>query len=101
NEDGTIDVTVTVKPKQIDEGADVMALLDVSQKMTKENFDKAKEQIKKMVTTLTGEPTDGKENHNRRNSVRLMTFYRKVNEPIELTAENVDKTLDEVWKKAK
>lgn len=54
-----------------------------------------------MVTTLTGEPTDGKENHNRRNSVRLMTFYRKVNEPIELTAENVDKTLDEVWKKAK
>ncbi|HFP5872688.1 TPA: serum opacification factor [Streptococcus pyogenes] len=101
NEDGTIDVTVTVKPKQIDEGADVMALLDVSQKMTKENFDKAKEQIKKMVTTLTGEPTDGKKNHNRRNSVRLMTFYRKVNEPIELTAENVDKTLDEVWKKAK
>lgn len=47
NEDGTIDVTVTVKPKQIDEGADVMALLDVSKKMTQENFDKAKEQIKK------------------------------------------------------
>nr|AAD26900.1 serum opacity factor [Streptococcus pyogenes] len=102
NEDGLLMFTGNgLKPKQIDEGADVMALLDVSQKMTKENFDKAKEQIKKMVTTLTGEPTDGKENHNRRNSVRLMTFYRKVNEPIELTAENVDKTLDEVWKKAK
>ncbi|HES6343439.1 TPA: fibronectin binding protein [Streptococcus pyogenes] len=101
NEDGTIDVTVTVKPKQIDEGADVMALLDVSQKMTQENFDKAKEQIKKMVTTLTSEPTDGKENHNRRNSVRLMTFYRKVSDPIELTTKNVEAKLDEVWKKAK
>ncbi|HHJ8423395.1 TPA: serum opacification factor [Streptococcus pyogenes] len=102
NEDGTIDVTVTVKPKQIDEGADVMALLDVSQKMTKENFDKAKEQIKKMVTTLTSKTASGEqENHNRRNSVRLITFYRKVNEPIELTAENVEAKLKEVWEQAK
>ncbi|VGV93939.1 serum opacification factor [Streptococcus pyogenes] len=101
NGDGTLDVTLKVMPKQIDEGADVMALLDVSQKMTKENFDKAKEQIKKMVTTLTGEPTDGKENHNRRNSVRLMTFYRKVSDPIELTTKNVDTKLKEVWDQAK
>ncbi|HEQ0690000.1 TPA: fibronectin binding protein [Streptococcus pyogenes] len=101
NGDGTLDVTLKVTPKQIDEGADVMALLDVSQKMTKENFDKAKEQIKKMVTTLTGEPTDGKENHNRRNSVRLMTFYRKVSDPIELTTKNVDAKLKEVWDQAK
>ncbi|VHD55295.1 serum opacity factor [Streptococcus pyogenes] len=102
NSDGTIDVTVTVKPKQIDEGADVMALLDVSQKMTKENFDKAKEQIKKMVTTLTSKTASGEqENHNRRNSVRLITFYRKVNEPIELTAENVEAKLKEVWEQAK
>ncbi|MCF1202005.1 serum opacification factor [Streptococcus pyogenes] len=101
NGDGTLDVTLKVTPKQIDEGADVMALLDVSKKMTQENFDKAKEQIKKMVTTLTGEPTDGKENHNRRNSVRLMTFYRKVSDPIELTTKNVESKLDEVWKKAK
>lgn len=101
NGDGTLDVTLKVMPKQIDEGADVMALLDVSQKMTKENFDKAKEQIKKMVTTLTGEPTDGKENHNRRNSVRLMTFYRKVSDPIELTTKNVDAKLKEVWDQAK
>ncbi|HEQ4473032.1 TPA: fibronectin binding protein [Streptococcus pyogenes] len=102
NEDGTIDVTVTVKPKQIDEGADVMALLDVSKKMTQENFDKAKEQIKKMVTTLTSKTASGEqENHNRRNSVRLITFYRKVNEPIELTAENVEAKLKEVWEQAK
>ncbi|VGV72902.1 Serum opacity factor [Streptococcus pyogenes] len=101
NGDGTLDVTLKVMPKQIDEGADVMALLDVSKKMTQENFNKAKEQIKKMVTTLTGESTDGKENHNRRNSVRLMTFYRKVSDPIELTTKNVESKLDEVWKKAK
>ncbi|MEN4284798.1 serum opacification factor [Streptococcus pyogenes] len=101
NGDGTLDVTLKVTPKQIDEGADVMALLDVSKKMTQENFNKAKEQIKKMVTTLTGESTDGKENHNRRNSVRLMTFYRKVSDPIELTTKNVDAKLEEVWEQAK
>ncbi|MGE2884576.1 serum opacification factor [Streptococcus pyogenes] len=101
NGDGTLDVTLKVMPKQIDEGADVMALLDVSKKMTQENFNKAKEQIKKMVTTLTGESTDGKENHNRRNSVRLMTFYRKVSDPIELTTKNVDAKLEEVWEQAK
>ncbi|VGV71451.1 Serum opacity factor [Streptococcus pyogenes] len=104
NGDGTLDVTLKVTPKQIDEGADVMALLDVSKKMTKENFDKAKEQIKKMVTTLTGEPTDGKENHNRRNSVRLMTFYREISDPIDIsgkTDEELNSILDDVWKKAK
>lgn len=104
NGDGTLDVTLKVTPKQIDEGADVMALLDVSQKMTRENFDKAKEQIKKMVTTLTGEPTDGKENHNRRNSVRLMTFYREISDPIDIsgkTDEELNSILDDVWKKAK
>ncbi|VGR69926.1 Fibronectin-binding protein [Streptococcus pyogenes] len=101
NGDGTLDVTLKVMPKPIDEGADVMALLDVSQKMTQENFNKAKEQIKRLVTTLTGKSSDGKENHNRRNSVRLMTFYRKVNDPIELNEDNVDAKLDEVWEQAK
>ncbi|HEQ4208393.1 TPA: fibronectin binding protein [Streptococcus pyogenes] len=105
NADGTIDVTVTVTPKEIDKGADVMALLDVSKKMTEDDFKNAKDKIKKLVTTLTSRSASNSDNdehkHNSRNSVRLMTFYRKVNEPIELTAENVDKTLDEVWKKAK
>lgn len=57
-----------------------------------------------MVTTLTGEPTDGKENRNRRNSVRLMTFYRKISEPIDLsgkTSEEVEKELDNIWDKVK
>lgn len=41
NGDGTLDVTLKVTPKQIDEGADVMALLDVSQKMTDADFNNA------------------------------------------------------------
>ncbi|HER2475396.1 serum opacification factor [Streptococcus pyogenes] len=101
NSDGTIDVTVTVTPKEIDKGADVMALLDVSKKMSEDDFNNAKDKIKKLVTTLTSKSTDSQPNHNARNSVRLMTFYRKVNEPIELTAENVDAKLKEVWEQAK
>nr|AAD25169.1 serum opacity factor [Streptococcus pyogenes] len=101
NGGGTLDVTLKVMPKQIDGGADVMALLDVSKKMTQENFDKAKGQIKKVVTTLTGESTDGKGNYNRRNSVRLMTFYRKVSDPIELTTKTIGAKLEEVWEQAK
>ncbi|UEN86890.1 fibronectin binding protein [Streptococcus pyogenes] len=101
NGDGTLDVTLKVTPKQIDEGADVMALLDVSKKMTETDFKNAKEKIKKLVTTLTSKSTDNQPNHNARNSVRLMTFYRKVNDPIELNEDNVDAKLDEVWKKAK
>ncbi len=101
NGDGTLDVTLKVTPKQIDEGADVMALLDVSKKMTDADFNNAKEKIKKLVTTLTSKSTDNQPNHNARNSVRLMTFYRKVNDPIELNADNVDAKLNEVWKKAK
>ncbi|VHM99317.1 Serum opacity factor [Streptococcus pyogenes] len=105
NGDGTLDVTLKVTPKEIDKGADVMALLDVSKKMSEDAFNNAKEKIKQLVTTLTSKSASNSDNdehkHNSRNSVRLMTFYRKVNEPIELTAENVDKTLDEVWKKAK
>ncbi|HER5542872.1 TPA: fibronectin binding protein [Streptococcus pyogenes] len=105
NGDGTLDVTLKVTPKEIDKGADVMALLDVSKKMSEDAFNNAKEKIKQLVTTLTSKSASNSDNdehkHNSRNSVRLMTFYGKVNEPIELTAENVDKTLDEVWKKAK
>ncbi|VHB71622.1 Serum opacity factor [Streptococcus pyogenes] len=104
NEDGTIDVTVTVKPKQIDEGADVMALLDVSKKMSEDDFKNAKEKIKTLVTTLTGKSSDGKENLNNRNTVRLMTFYRNISEPIDLsgkTSDEVEKELNKIWDKVK
>ncbi|HER0071822.1 TPA: fibronectin binding protein [Streptococcus pyogenes] len=95
NSDGTIDVTVTVTPKEIDKGADVMALLDVSKKMTEEDFKNAKDKIKKLVTTLTGE--NGGE-HKARNSVRLMTFYREISNPIDISRKT-DKELDELLDK--
>ncbi|HFZ7440318.1 TPA: serum opacification factor [Streptococcus pyogenes] len=104
NEDGTIDVTVTVKPKQIDEGADVMALLDVSKKMSEDDFNNAKEKIKKLVTTLTSKSDGGKENLNNRNTVRLMTFYREISDPIDLsgkTSDEVEDELNKIWNRVK
>ncbi|HEP1258718.1 TPA: fibronectin binding protein [Streptococcus pyogenes] len=101
NADGTIDVTVTVTPKEIDKGADVMALLDVSKKMTEEDFKNAKDKIKKLVKTLTEK--NGK-NHNSRNSVRLMTFYREISKPIDIsgkTEEQLEKLLNELREEAK
>ncbi|HFK6040417.1 TPA: serum opacification factor [Streptococcus pyogenes] len=101
NSDGTIDVTVTVTPKEIDKGADVMALLDVSKKMTEEDFKNAKDKIKKLVKTLTEK--NGK-NHNSRNSVRLMTFYREISKPIDIsgkTEEQLEKLLNELREEAK
>ncbi|MGF3083986.1 serum opacification factor, partial [Streptococcus pyogenes] len=108
NEDGTIDVTVTGKPKQIDEGADVMALLDVSKKMSEDDFNNAKNKIKKLVKTLTSKSASNSDNdehkYNSRNSVRLMTFYREISNPIDIsgkTEEQLDKLLDDLRKKAK
>ncbi|WP_268892458.1 serum opacification factor [Streptococcus halichoeri] len=97
NKNGTLDVTLTVTPKQIDEGADVIVLLDTSQKMSEASFDVAKENIKKLVTTLTATATPS----NNRNSVRLINFYRKVNKPVELKAETVDSELQKIWEAAK
>ncbi|WP_156008985.1 serum opacification factor [Streptococcus ruminantium] len=93
NNDDTLDVTLTVQPKQIDEGAEVMVLLDVSKKMTDESFKTAKENIKKLVNTLTSKSSDGK-SPNARNTVRLITFYNKVNEPVYLTPETVNTEID-------
>ncbi|HGM9315043.1 TPA: serum opacification factor [Streptococcus pyogenes] len=104
NGDGTLDVTLKVMPKQIDEGADVMALLDVSQKMTDADFKNAKEKIKKLVTTLTSKSPDGQPNLNNRNTVRLMTFYREISEPIDLsgkTEQQVCEELDKIWNRVK
>ncbi|HER2278039.1 TPA: fibronectin binding protein [Streptococcus pyogenes] len=104
NEDGTIDVTVTVKPKQIDEGADVMALLDVSKKMTDADFNNAKDKIKKLVTTLTSKSPDGQQNLNNRNRVRLMTFYREISDSIDIsgkTDDELDGLLNKLRQEAK
>lgn len=96
-----IEVTLTVTPKEIDKGAEIIILLDTSKKMSDEDFNTAKENIKKIVTTLTSKSTDTSPNYNSRNSVRLISFYRKINDPISLTAENVDAELDKIWQVAK
>ncbi|GAY70981.1 hypothetical protein ScFU149_11190 [Streptococcus canis] len=96
-----LEVTLTVTPKEIDKGAEVIVLLDTSKKMTEEDFNTAKENIKKLVTTLTSKSTDTSPNYNSRNSVRLISFYRKVNDPISLTSGNVDTELNKIWKDAK
>ncbi|HFS8578353.1 TPA: serum opacification factor [Streptococcus pyogenes] len=107
NGDGTLDVTLKVTPKEIDKGADVMALLDVSKKMTDADFKNAKDKIKKLVTTLTSKSASNSDNdehkHNSRNSVRLMTFYREISNPIDISGKTdaeLDKLLDDLRVKA-
>ncbi|WP_283265790.1 serum opacification factor [Streptococcus dysgalactiae] len=102
-----LEVTLKVTPKEIDKGAEVIVLLDTSQKMTDGDFAIAKENIKKLVTTLTG-ATDKEEkkvsHYNNRNSVRLIDFYRHINDSENLsgkTADQVDEILEELRKKAK
>ncbi|HEL0681580.1 TPA: fibronectin binding protein [Streptococcus equi subsp. zooepidemicus] len=94
-----LDVTITVTPKEIDNGADVIVLLDTSKKMTEEQFKNAKEGITQLVTTLTGSVNDERN----RNTVRLIDFYREVGKPISLSGlskEELGKKLDEVRQKA-
>ncbi|WP_436801879.1 serum opacification factor [Streptococcus dysgalactiae] len=91
-----LEVTLTVTPKEIDRGAEVIVLLDTSKKMTEEDFNTAKENIKKLVTTLTSNSTTEAPNHNSRNSVRLIDFYRHIGEPVELTEANADEKLTQV-----
>ncbi|SQF66005.1 Fibronectin-binding protein [Streptococcus dysgalactiae subsp. equisimilis] len=94
-----LDVTITVTPKEIDNGADVIVLLDTSKKMTEEQFKNAKEGITQLVTTLTGSVNDDRN----RNTVRLIDFYREVGKPISLSGlskEELGKKLDEVRQKA-
>ncbi|MGG6818276.1 UNVERIFIED_CONTAM: fibronectin binding protein [Streptococcus canis] len=95
-----IEVTLTVTPKEIDKGAEVIILLDTSKKMTEEDFNSAKDNIKKLVTTLTSKSTTDSPNYNNRNSVRLIDFYRHIGDPIELNTTNVDTELMKVREKA-
>ncbi|MCB2846941.1 serum opacification factor [Streptococcus dysgalactiae subsp. dysgalactiae] len=89
-----LEVTLKVTPKEIDKGAEVIVLLDTSKKMTEADFKTAKENIKKLVQTLTATASDDKLTHKAR--VRLITFYNKVSEPIELTVDKTDTKMEEV-----
>ncbi|MDV5973176.1 serum opacification factor [Streptococcus canis] len=98
-----LEVTLTVTPKEIDKGAEVIVLLDTSKKMTDEDFNTAKENIKKLVTTLTSKSTTDSPNYNSRNSVRLIDFYREIGTPIDLSGfseEQVEEQLKKVHEKA-
>ncbi|MGT2829300.1 serum opacification factor [Streptococcus hillyeri] len=96
DETGTLTVTTTINPKEIDHGAEVIVLLDTSRKMVQadsgEAFKKAKEKIKELVTTLVGEGAT----HGQRNSVRIITFDKHASELHNLTADNIDKTLNNI-----
>ncbi|GAB6676909.1 serum opacification factor [Streptococcus uberis] len=105
NEDGTIDVKLSVIPKQIDEGASVIILLDTSKKMTDEDYNTAKENIKKLVATLTGnsDKENNVANYHNRNSVRLIDFYRKVGDFTDLSGldeEKIEEKIKQVRDKA-
>ncbi|MCZ8466847.1 serum opacification factor [Streptococcus uberis] len=101
-----LEVTLKVTPKQIDEGASVIVLLDTSQKMTDEDYNTAKENIKKLVATLTGnsDKENNVANYHNRNSVRLIGFYRHISNPVDLSGKTdieIEKTFEELRKKAK
>ncbi|MCB2848599.1 serum opacification factor [Streptococcus dysgalactiae] len=102
----TLNVTLKVTPQEIDKGAEVIVLLDTSKKMTDADFKTAKENITKLVTTLTAKnlsQNDSTPNYNGRNSVRLIDFYRKVGESIDLsglTKEKIEEKLKMVREKA-
>lgn len=100
-EQNELEVTLTVSPKEIDKGAEVIVLLDTSQKMTEDSFKLAKDNITTLVNTLTSDATSDKPNFNSRNSVRLIDFYRNISEPVQLTTQNVEEKLNEAWSKAK
>ncbi|WP_236686639.1 vWA domain-containing protein [Streptococcus phocae] len=71
--------------------------------MTDADFNTAKQNIQKLVTTLTSPNTKESPNHNNRNSVRLIDFYREIGEPIDLSGlptNEVGKKLDELRKKS-
>lgn len=98
NEDGkTFDVTVTVTPKEIDKGAEVIVLLDTSDKMTESQLKEAKEGIKTLVTTLTGDQNNNEEKN--RNSIKLITFDNTVDATVDLTKENVEEKLNNIQKR--
>lgn len=98
-----LEVTLTVTPKEVDKGAEVIVLLDTSKKMTDEDFNTAKEKIKKLVTTLTSKSATDSPNYNSRNSVRIIDFYREIGTPIDLSGfseQEIEEQLKKVREKA-
>ncbi|WP_258862716.1 serum opacification factor [Streptococcus dysgalactiae] len=94
-----LEVTLKVTPKEIDKGAEVIVLLDISNKMTRENIYNARKNIKDLVDALKSKH-NVKEDSNY-NNIKLITFYNKINKPVELTSDLVNHEIDKAWVYAK
>ncbi|MFX3958411.1 serum opacification factor [Streptococcus suis] len=95
-QDGVVTVTTQIVPKEIDKGAEIVVLVDTSKKMDEEAKKTAKDNIIKLVEKMT-DPTN---DHNSRNSVRVIGFNRKLSESKEVNKTNVKDTIDNLFSNA-
>ncbi|NQP14036.1 VWA domain-containing protein [Streptococcus suis] len=92
-QDGVVTVTTQIVPKEIDKGAEIVVLVDTSKKMDEEAKKTAKDNIVKLVKEMT-DPTN---NHNSRNSVRVIGFNRKLSEAQEVNSITVEDTVEKLF----
>ncbi|CYV41413.1 serum opacification factor [Streptococcus suis] len=92
-QDGVVTVTTQIVPKEIDKGAEIVVLVDTSKKMDGDTKKAAKDNIVKLVKEMT-DPTN---NHNSRNSVRVIGFNRKLSEAQEVNSINVETTVEKLF----
>ncbi|HEL2423550.1 TPA: VWA domain-containing protein [Streptococcus suis] len=92
-QDGVVTVTTQIVPKEIDKGAEIVVLVDTSKKMDGDAKKAAKDNIVKLVKEMT-DPTN---NHNSRNSVRVIGFNRKLSEAQEVNSTNVETTVEKLF----
>ncbi|HEM2772324.1 TPA: VWA domain-containing protein [Streptococcus suis] len=92
-QDGVVTVTTQIVPKEIDKGAEIVVLVDTSKKMDVEAKKTAKDNIVKLVKEMT-DPTN---NHNSRNSVRVIGFNRKLSEAQEVNSITVEDTVEKLF----
>ncbi|HHW4957659.1 TPA: serum opacification factor [Streptococcus suis] len=92
-QDGVVTVTTQIVPKEIDKGAEIVVLVDTSKKMDEEAKKAAKDNIVKLVKEMT-DPTN---NHNSRNSVRVIGFNRKLSEAQEVNSITVEDTVEKLF----
>ncbi|HEM5166622.1 TPA: VWA domain-containing protein [Streptococcus suis] len=92
-QDGVVTVTTQIVPKEIDKGAEIVVLVDTSKKMDGDTKKAAKDNIVKLVKEMT-DPTN---NHNSRNSVRVIGFNRKLSEAQEVNSTTVEDMVEKLF----
>lgn len=93
---GTMTVITQISPSEIDKGAEVIILLDTSQKMDSDAQQEAKEKITHLVTTLTDRSTP----FHSRNSVRLIGFNRSISIPVEVNSDTIASHIQRAFEQA-